>query len=44
MNESGGVAVTAQSNTPVDETPDGDGVHMSEQPVDTDHDDDRSEG
>lgn len=25
---------TEQSDTPVDETPDGDGVHLDEQPVD----------
>lgn len=31
-----GPVPTAQSDTPVDETPDGDGVHLSEQPVDTD--------
>jgi len=27
---------TAQSDTPVDETPDGDGVHLSAQPVEDD--------
>ncbi|MEQ3550890.1 hypothetical protein WIS52_10435 [Pseudonocardia nematodicida] len=27
---------TEQSDTPVDETPDGDGVHLDEQPVETD--------
>ncbi|MFP5020816.1 hypothetical protein [Pseudonocardia phyllosphaerae] len=26
---------TEQSDTPVDETPDGDGVHLGAQPVDT---------
>lgn len=30
-----GPVPTEQSDTPVDETPDGDGVHLSEQPVDT---------
>ncbi|MET0189715.1 MAG: hypothetical protein ABW212_11990 [Pseudonocardia sediminis] len=41
--ESGRVP-TAQSNTAVDVSPDTDGVHMSEEVVDTEHDDDRSEG
>ena len=33
--EGAGAVPTAQSDTPVDESPDGDGVHLSEQPVDT---------
>lgn len=31
-----GPVPTEQSDTPVDETPDGDGVHLAEQPVEPD--------